>query len=269
MYIQDIDKFLSTAAKSYPSAIAELEVRAIPRTRFHISLLGELASNGASICDLGSGIGLFPAACAVLGMSVTMVDDFADPVNAHVGDLAENIHRLHGVNVVTSDVISSPPNFPAATFDVVTCFDSMEHWHGSPRALFHRVLEWLTPDGLFIVSTPNCVNLRKRLTVPFGYGKWSSIEDWYEAKTFRGHVREPDVGDLLHIAKDLKLEQIKVVGRNWLGYYSSNPLTSFLSPIIDRPLRLFPSLCSNIYLLGRKSHQQAVAAIVDHADLRD
>ena len=43
-----------------------------------------------------------------------------------------------------------------------------------------------------MVGVPNCVNLRKRLTVPLGRGKWSPMADWYEQPSFRGHVREPD-----------------------------------------------------------------------------
>jgi SAM-dependent methyltransferase len=44
----------------------------------------------------------------------------------------------------------------------------MEHWHRSPKALFHEALTWLRPGGLLVIGVPNCVNLRKRLTVPLG-----------------------------------------------------------------------------------------------------
>ena len=75
-------------------------------------------------------------------------------------------------------------------------------------------------DGLFVLGVPNRVNLRKRVFVPFGYGKWSSMKDWYESPVFRGHVREPDVDDLRYIARDLHLRDWQVFGRNWLGYSS-------------------------------------------------
>ena len=64
------------------------------------------------------------------------------------------------------------------------------------------------------------MNLRKRITVPLGYGKWSRMEDWYEEDRFRGHVREPDVADLRYIGADLDLKNIEILGRNWLGYQS-------------------------------------------------
>lgn len=70
----------------------------------------------------------------------------------------------------------------------------------------------IKPGGGFILGVPNCVSLRKRLTVPFGYGKWSSMADWYELPVFRGNVREPDVADLVFIARDIRLVDIRNIG---------------------------------------------------------
>jgi hypothetical protein len=87
--------------------------------------------------------------------------------------------------------------------------------------------------------------------VPLGIAKWSSMADWYEAKTFRGHVREPDVDDLRYIARDMGLVDVEVMGRNWLGYKNRRPWIRRLTPLVDVPLRVLPTLCSDIYLVGR------------------
>jgi hypothetical protein len=89
----------------------------------------------------------------------------------------------------------------------------------------------LKPGGLFFLGVPNCVNLRKRITVPLGAGKWSAIEEWYEREMFRGHVREPDVGDLRYIARDLGLRDVRIFGRNWLGYASRHGWVRALTPL--------------------------------------
>ncbi len=68
-------------------------------------------------------------------------------------------------------------------FDVITAVDTMDHWHNSPKRLFREVLAKLKPDGALIVSVPNCVNIKKPLMVPIGYGKWSSMKDWYASET--------------------------------------------------------------------------------------
>lgn len=76
-------------------------------------------------------------------------------------------------------------------FDAITSFDSMELWHHSPSKLFFEITSQLKPGGVFRLGVPNCVNLRKRLTVPLGFGKWSAMQDWYEEENFRGTCVNP------------------------------------------------------------------------------
>ena len=110
----------------------------------------------------------------------------------------------------------------------------------------------LKPGGLFVLGAPNCVNMRKRITVPWGRGSWSSFDEWYVQPEFRGHVREPDVRDFKRIASDLKLTQTKIFGRNWQGRASANGLVRALTAVFDLPLRLRTGWCSDLYLLGKK-----------------
>ena len=86
-----------------------------------------------------------------------------------------DLHRSLGVEVFTRNVVQCGIRDIAGTFDVITTFDSMEHWHNSPKRLFQEVVEKLNPGGVFVLGVPNCVNMRKRITVPFGIGKWSRL----------------------------------------------------------------------------------------------
>lgn len=233
------------------------QVQDIPRIGFNISIVLGAAKGRSlsevSICDLGGGLGLFSIGCAALGVKrVVLVDDFKDPVNKKFGDGVLDLHRDYKVEVVSRNVITEGIDDIAGDFDVFSSFDSMEHWHHSPKRLFRAAVRKLKPGGIFILGAPNCVNLRKRITVPLGIGKWSAMEDWYEPAEFRGHIREPDVGDLIYIARDLNLVDIKIYGRNWLGYSSGNPVIRLATKAVGYPLRLIPSLCSDIYLQGLK-----------------
>jgi SAM-dependent methyltransferase len=242
---------LESLARRYPAPLIQGQLDGIPRNAFHVELVKMLVGKkDAVIADIGGGICLFSPACAAAGMQVTLVDDFRDQVNqSNPGSSALSLHRELGVTVVAQDVTLGL-SLPRNQFDAITCFDAMEHWHHSPRALFHGLIDSLRPGGWFIVSVPNCVNLRKRISVPFGFGKWSPISAWYDAEVFRGHVREPDVQDLWYIARDLGLKEITVFGRNWLGF--NRPGLRQLMPLIDVVLRMRPSLCANLYLVGRK-----------------
>jgi len=258
MQNMNLHDVLINVANQYPRDMVDGQIRDIARISFHIGLaLGAAKSkphNELELCDLGGGIGLFSVGCAALGMKrVVLVDDFDDPINHKVGASILDLHRNLGVEVVSRDVIDEGIRDIPGYFDIITTFDSMEHWHHSPKRLFHEVIEKLNSGGVFVLGVPNCVNMRKRITVPLGIGKWSRMQDWYEAEKFRGHVREPDVSDLTYIARDMGLTDTKIYGRNWLGYYSANPAIRFATKVMDHLLRLKPSLCSDIYLVGRKA----------------
>jgi SAM-dependent methyltransferase len=183
-------------------------------------------------------------------MDATLVDDFRDSVNkSGPGADALSLLKELGVTIDSRDVMDDF-HLPANHYDAITSFDSMEHWHASPKTLFRGLFDSPRPGGWFILSGPNCVNLRKRISVPLGKGKWSPMSSWYEEETFRAHVREPDVEDLRYIAADLGLQEVKIFGRNWLGFHRAGMRQ--VMPAIDAVLRLKPSLCANIYMVGRK-----------------
>jgi len=188
-----------------------------------------------------------------MGHAAYLVDDFDDPVNHELGlGVLDQVHRPAGVNIIAADLLSFDLR-TIAPLDAVTSFDSIEHWHRSPRATFQLAIGALRPGGTFLLSAPNAANARKRIAVPLGKSVWSLIEEWYDKPTFREHVREPVVADLRHIARDLKLADVRIFGRNWLGYINHSRLGRLVTPFVDHALRLRASLCSDIYLLGRKA----------------
>jgi SAM-dependent methyltransferase len=255
-----VSSVLTKISREYPQPLAQEQESDIPRIAFNMSLAvgGTYRANraryeGFEVCDLGGGIGLFSVGCAALGCSRSvLVDDFDDSINHDLGMSILDIHRAHGVEVISRDVVKTGIADLHGAFDAITSFDSMEHWHQSPKALFSQVVDKLKPGGVFVLGVPNCVSARKRITVPFGKGRWSSMADWYESSPFRGHVREPEVDDLLYIARDMRLVDVRVVGRNWLGYNSARRVVRIVTALVDRPLRFWPTLCADIYMIGRK-----------------
>jgi SAM-dependent methyltransferase len=255
--VSQVTDLLKQVAAEYPLDDLGGFFQDMPRIAFYISLVTQALSakeiSELELLDLGGGIGLFSVGCAALGFKrVVLVDDFNDPDVKELGDSILDMHRRHGVEVIRRDVVKDGVADIGGTFDAVTSFDSIEHWHNSPKRLFQGAVDKLKPGGCFVLGAPNSVNLRKRLTVPFGSRRWSSMNDWYETSEFRGHVREPAVEDLWYIVRNLGLVHPRIYGRNWLGYYSGNPVIRALTRVFDYPLRLKPSLCSDIYVVGNK-----------------
>jgi hypothetical protein len=50
----------------------------------------------------------------------------------------------------------------------------------------------------------------------------------------------------------MNLQNIRIAGRNWTGFASSNPVMRAATFATDMPLRLFPALCGDIYLVAEK-----------------
>jgi SAM-dependent methyltransferase len=263
-----IDDILEQAARSFPDDMVAEQLWDLPRIAFNTRLIVDRVGTDVSVCDIGAGVGIFGLGCAGLGMRITLMDDFEHPyesadmadgmpdlpdaINFRRADEILAIHRAAGVTVDRRDPLVDGFGFPPASLDVVTTFGSMEHWHHSPKRLFASVMEALVPGGLFALSAPNCVSFAKRIKVPLGIARWSRIEDWYEAPRFRGHVREPSVADLRYIADDMGLVDVEILGRNWIGQLSRRPALRIAANVLDRVLRPWPTLCSDLYLVGRK-----------------
>jgi SAM-dependent methyltransferase len=209
------------------------------------------------VVDLGGGDGLRAAICAQLGMKAYNVDVYE--LNVSISDhmpagfldefrAATEVARSNGVQFELADVISWRTDMEG--IDAVMSFDALEHLHHSPRDLFRHLVDRMAIGGRFFIGAPNAANIAKRLRVLAGKNAFSRMEDWYYVPLFTGHVREPVVSDLREIADDLSLDAV-VFGANWLGFERMGQ-GSVIAHLADTILRPFPSLCSDIYMLGTK-----------------
>lgn len=235
--------------QGYAPEIVQAEVK---RHTFMLSEVVTRVGTDVDVADLGGGWGAFCACAAAMGMRATLVDDFKDAGIHQKDDPRHQMPKRLGFASERLDIAQEGLAFAANSLDVVTSFDSIEHWHRSPKTALHQAMQALRPGGLFFLGVPNGVNIRKRIAVPLGISNWSRMQDWYEQPEFRGHVREPVVGDLHYIARDLGLIDCEIKGRNWAAHYISNPVVRAVAITLDRVLRPFPALCSDIYLIGRK-----------------
>lgn len=207
--------------------------------------------HGRVVVDIGGGWGLFSAICSSIGMRAVLVDDFGDPGKRDLQDPRQRLPADFNITVIHKNILDDS-RIHDGPIDAVTSFDTIEHLHGSPKPLFSRLLRTLPSGGFFFIGAPNNVNIRKRITALSGRCPWSDFDEWYESPIFRGHVREPDVRDLYRIAANLGLTDCRILGANWAAYENPRGLIRQCASIMDALLRLRPSLCSNIYLSGRK-----------------
>lgn len=237
------------------------------RIVFYVQLLADagLLAAGRRIVDLGAGICWFDPLVHRLGPEVILVDDFGGGGGVAQADrdpalhLLERFRREFDLEIIEQDFLETPLPLADASIDAVTCFHSLEHWHHSPKNLFAEIVRVLRPGGRLILATPNAANLRKRLHVLFGANIWSGLEEWYhEQPVFRGHVREPIVRDLHRLMEWNGFRVVATHGRNFIGRDSHalawlpRPLRHGFVIAADTALRFFPTLCSDIHVVGQK-----------------
>ncbi len=69
--------------------------------------------------------------------------------------------------VFVGNILDAP--FPRESFDVITCFDVLEHLY-EPRQVMDRVGEWLRPGGIFYVLVPNVDSAEARVFGSYWHG---------------------------------------------------------------------------------------------------
>ena len=256
MHNSKIEKIAHRLLAELPGFWAEFYGKQLDRILEEVSLAFK---PGGTVLDLGGRPGFHAAICAAMGMRAICVDNYwtlgdesvwGDKKSEH--DQALDTVKKEGVEFIHTDILSWEPPFPESTIDVVMSFQTMEHFHHSPRRVFTHLVHVLKPNGTFILSVPNAAKLANRLRVPFGKNVFSTMDRWYFRDYFDYHVREPVVADLMTIANDLQLTDCRVFGRNWAMYIRLPRWGQPLIRCVDHALRFRPSLCFDIYLLAKK-----------------
>lgn len=72
-----------------------------------------------------------------------------------------------GAKVFVGDILEA--QFTPESFDVITCFDVLEHLY-QPRRVMEKVAEWLKPAGIFYVLVPNVDSAEGRVFGSYWHG---------------------------------------------------------------------------------------------------
>lgn len=238
------------------------------RLIFYLRLVAETGNLAPAkrLVDLGAGMSAFGPVARALGLEVTLVDDFGGGGGVDNGPWEDGLAVMRrvcdalGINLLELDFLRAPLPLETQSVDVVTCFHSLEHWHHSPKRLFAELTRIVKPGGFLILATPNAANLRKRFACLFGRNIHAELEEWYYEgdPVFRGHVREPIVRDLKQLLVWNGFEVVAVHGRNFIGRQSHalgflpRRVVWVLVTAADKLLRCWPTLCSDIHVVGRR-----------------
>jgi 2-polyprenyl-3-methyl-5-hydroxy-6-metoxy-1,4-benzoquinol methylase len=115
--------------------------------------------NGGNLLDLGCSSGGF--------LSTMRGDDWKLYGIEMEAATAEKARAATGADVFVGDVLDAP--FVSNSFDVITCFDVLEHVY-SPQQFLTKVKEWLKPGGIYHVMLPNIDSWEAKLFGTYWFG---------------------------------------------------------------------------------------------------
>lgn len=239
--------------KKFPKALWTDIPEWIDRDVLHVQLT--YVPNGRLI-DLGGGYSPISAVLARLGMDVTVVDTFAstkfyEHFSAH--ELCDTLQSF-GAKLAKADLREYDPTkaFDPASVDAVDCFGTVYFFN--PRALLERCMRVLKPGGTLVVECNNAASLLRRLRLLVGRNNTDTFQEYFLDDV---HKRFWVKSDVEALASYLKLSDYHLLGRNWSVYLSRTGLPKAALTVADNALRPVPSLCNDIYLVGRKDGYSA------------
>jgi len=109
---------------------------------------------------------------------------------------AQRARAATGATVFVDDAVEAP--FLPNSFDVITCFDVLEHVY-SPRQFLTKVHEWLKPGGIYYAMMPNIASWEARL-----FGSY-----WFGLELPR-HLSHFSPRSLRHLMNELGFEEVCV-----------------------------------------------------------
>jgi SAM-dependent methyltransferase len=175
-YGPDYDRLISNCGETSPE-----------RWRARRAAIARHKSAGA-LLDLGCSSGAFLEAVKGPAWHLYGIEMSAEA--------AKKAEARAGARVFVGDILDAP--FAPESFDVVTCFDVLEHVY-EPRAVLAKVREWLKPGGIFYALVPNIDSAESRV-----FGSY-----WYGLELPR-HITHFSCASLKNMAKSAGLDEVSV-----------------------------------------------------------
>lgn len=178
-YTDDYHRLISTSGESAPH-----------RWRARKAALTTHKRSGA-LLDLGCSSGSFLASLKNEPWELYGIEMSAQGAKA--------AEKLSGAQVFVGDIPDAP--FAPESFDVITCFDVLEHVY-DPLRVMGCVSKWLKPDGIFYVLVPNIDSAESRVFKTY----WHGLE-------LPRHLSHFAPASLRKLATSVRLEEISLETR--------------------------------------------------------
>ena len=220
---------------------------------FYISnLLIKNFDKQTKILDFGSGLNDVSAVLKKLGFSIDAYDDCNDEwyrINNNLEKL-KNFNKKINLNFYKNfEDLKNSVN----KYKIILLLDVLEHVP-NPKSFLENLFKFLDKNSSLIITVPNSVSLRKRISVIMGKTNYASYEEFFDEEPFRGHWREYSIEDISSLSKKINCEINHLEGIN--AIIPKNKFLFFLYKkfnfVYNLLIKLFPSLSDTLCVILKK-----------------
>ncbi len=254
--IKDLQKELRRVALDFgPPAEGTIWLENRGKHLYEIENILKVIREGGSILDVGGGMGVNLLVLARMrpGLDLNLIDKFAEyegENGSRMGSVRSgtDLMRKAGIKIESLDFLKDRLPYKDGQFDMITCFDVVEHVPQNPLALMGEIRRVLKPGGTFLLGAPNSLSLNKIIKLVAGRHPYAPFEEWMKAEYF-GHYREYAAAEYEQLMKLGEFKDIKValISEPSRTRMSTNPLFAFSYVLETMVPRLRPSVyCQGI-----------------------
>ena len=223
-----------------------------PKYFYITNLIYKKFGKDKKILDFGSGLNDLSAILKKLEFNIDAYDDCNDEWYKENNNLLKLREFNEKINLKFYETIEEL-KLSNNKYKVILLLDVLEHVP-TPKTFVKNLLNFLDKDSYLIITVPNSVSLRKRISVLIGRTNYASYEDFFDEESFRGHWREYSMQDIKTLSRKINYKIIHLEGIN--AIIPNNKLLFFLYKkfnfIYNILIKAFPSLADTICVILKK-----------------
>lgn len=188
------------------------------------------------------------AGCADGSFAEKLKDNFGfDTFGVDISPGVVRFAPKKGIKAAVCNLEESLP-FADAEFDLITACEVIEHIYDTDFFI-EELKRILKNGGILIITTPNLVSLRNRMTMLFG--RYPRFVPEYSTKG-AGHIRAYTMSVLINQLKNHHFKVLKITSPNITFPITNSKIPWLFKKIAIRLGDFFPSIGSHIIVVAQK-----------------
>lgn len=200
---KDIAPFLSDIADFFGGKVRGYVLKTVfGKHLIELEWILKNSSDNSRVLDIGGGLGINLLTLKKINKSIDayLIDNLEEyegnnslenPMGS--ASMGRKFFKEFGINLVQEDFWQTKKlPFNSEFFDVVTCFEVIEHLPGHPLDLLREIKRVLKKDGTIIICSPNLLSTARKIRFLLGRHPYIFLDMWLNEKfdKYYGHYRE-------------------------------------------------------------------------------